>query len=84
MATGAADLQEIIEAVDEVMDLDKLSAGSGGGWVFERPSCKESVFGMMLAIETMSLCVPYFQYIKYYYCSYQMYQYTVKHISYII
>ena len=83
------------------MDPDKLSAGSGSGWmgdaeespkimerraVYERPGCQESVFGKMLAIETMSLCAPYLQYsvIKYYYCSYQMYQYVVKHVAHII
>ena len=27
--------------------------------VYERPSCKESVFGKMLTIETMSLCALY-------------------------
>ena len=32
------------------------------GAVYERPSCRESVFGKMLAIETMSLCAPYLQY----------------------
>ena len=56
------------------MGPDKLSAGSGSGWmggdeehpeikqrraVYERPSCKESVIGKMIAIETMSLCAPY-------------------------
>ena len=30
----------------------------------ERPSCKESVFGKMLSIETIALCAYYFQYIK--------------------
>ena len=71
--------RESIETVEEAMDPDKLSAGSGSGCmygaekapeikqrraVYERSSCKESVFGKMLAIETMSLCAPYFQYIK--------------------
>ena len=61
------------------MDPNKLSAGSGSGWigsaeesteihqrrvVYERPCCKESVFGKMLDNETMSLCVPYLQYVK--------------------
>ena len=61
------------------MHTDKLSAGSRSGWMagaeeppdikqrramYERPSCKESVFGKLLAIETMSLCAPYLQYIK--------------------
>ena len=85
MAAGAARVmpwspeqqicREFIEAVEEVMGPpDKLSAGSGSGWirgaeeppeikqrraVYERPSCKESVFGKMLAIETMSLCALY-------------------------
>ena len=60
-------------AVEEVMDPDKLSAASGSGWldgaeeppeikqrraVPERPSCKESVFGKLLAIETMLFCAP--------------------------
>ena len=54
----------------------KLSAGSGSGWigaaeepseikqrrtVYERASCKESVFGKMLAIETIALCAHYLQ-----------------------
>ena len=79
MATGAADLQGIYKAAEEVMGPDKLSAGSGSGWMggaekppeiklrragYERPSCKKSVFGKMLAIETMSLCAPYLQYNK--------------------
>ena len=52
--------REFIEAVEEVMGPDKLSAGSGSDWmggaeeppeikqrrsVYEHPSCKESVFG---------------------------------------
>ena len=71
--------RELIEAVKEVMDPDKLSTGSGSGWIggaeepaeihhrramYERPSCTESVFGKMLANKTMSLCAPYLQYIK--------------------
>ena len=55
------------------MHPDRLGAGSGSGWmggaeeppeieqrraVYERPSCKESVFGKLLAIETMSLWAP--------------------------
>ena len=61
------------------MDPDKLSAGSGSGSMggaeepreikkgralYERPSSKGSVYGKMLAIETMSLCAPYLQYNK--------------------
>ena len=56
-----------------------LSAGSGSGpmggaeeppeikqrrAVYERLSCKESVFGKMLAIETIALYVQYLQHIK--------------------
>ena len=55
--------REFIEAVEEVMGQEKLSAGSGSGWmdsteeslkikqrraVYERPSCKKSVFGKIL------------------------------------
>ena len=32
--------------------------------VYERPSCKESVFGKMLAIKTIALCSHYLQHIK--------------------
>ena len=32
--------------------------------VYERLSCKESVFGKMLAIETIALCAHYFQHVK--------------------
>ena len=61
--------REFIKAVVEGMDPDKLSAGSWSGGlggaeelpeikqrraVYEPPSCKESVFSKMLAIETMS------------------------------
>ena len=59
------------------MSPDKLSAGSGSGWmggaeepletkqrraIYERLSCKESVFGKMLAKEAALLCVRYVQY----------------------
>ena len=89
MVTGAAVVRrwppeqqicrEFIEVVEEVMNPDKLSAGSGSGWmggaeelpeikqrrvVYELSSSKESVIGKMLAIETMSLCAPYLQYNK--------------------
>ena len=34
-----------------------------GRTVYERPSCKESVFGKMLSIETIALCPHYLQHI---------------------
>ena len=55
--------REFKEAVEEVMGPEKLSTGSGSGWmggteeppkikqrraVYELPSCKKSVFGNML------------------------------------
>ena len=61
------------------MSPDKLSAGSGSGWiggakeppetkqrraVYARPSCKESLFVEMLANETALLYTPYLQYDK--------------------
>ena len=63
-----------IEAAEEVVSPDKLSAGSGSGWmggaeeppetkqkraVSQHPSCKGSVFSKMLADETAPLCAPY-------------------------
>ena len=59
------------------MSPDKRSAGSGNGWMggaeeppetkqiramYERLSCKESVFGKMLANEAALPCVRYVQY----------------------
>ena len=49
--------------------------------VYERPSCKESVFGRMLVIKTIA---PSAHYLQHYYCSYEMYQYAVKHASHFI
>ena len=87
MAAGAAGVvswppeqqicREFVEAVEELIGPpDKLSAGSGSGWIggaeeppeikqrralYECRRCKESVFGKLLAIETMSLCALYLQ-----------------------
>ena len=67
----------LLTATGEVKSPDKLSAGSVSGWmgdaeeppetkqrraVYERPSCKEPVFGKMLANEAALLCAPYAQY----------------------
>ena len=69
-----------IEAVEEVMSPDKLSAGSGSGWmggaeeppeskqrqaVLKHPNCKGSIFGKMFGSKTAPLCAPYFIMIKY-------------------
>ena len=69
-----------IEAAEQVMSPDKLSAGSGSGWmggaeeppetkpkraVSQHLSFKGSVFGKMLADETAPLWAPYLSTIKY-------------------
>ena len=68
--------EDIIEVVEEVMEpqrrqrkqLDGRRRGTTGDQaetaVYERPSCKQSVFSKMLAIETIALCAHYLQYIK--------------------
>ena len=67
----------LLAAAEEVMGPNKFSAGSGSGWmggtteppevkqrrtVYERPSCKKSVFEKMLTNEAALLCVRYGHY----------------------
>ena len=75
-AAGLQGCGPLLAAAGEVLSPDKLSAGSGSRWmggaekppetnrraVYELPSCKESVFGKMLANEATLLCARHVQY----------------------